>query len=592
MKKLESNELRKLFLTFFESKDHEIIKSSSLIPENDPTVLFTTAGMHPLVPYLMGESHPYGNKLCNVQKCIRTSDIDEVGDETHLTFFEMLGNWSLGDYFKKESIQYSHKFLTNKKYLNIPIERLYFTCFSGDEELPKDTESYNAWIDLGIDPEKIIYLGRKDNFWILGSGVGPCGPDTEIFFDTLKEKCSDDCKPGCSCNKYVEIWNNVFMEYFMSADKNLTKLKQQNVDTGMGLERTIAVLNNLDSVYETDLFSNLKNEISNLTNIKYEENLKDYRIIMDHIRSSVFILGDNLKIAPSNVGQGYVLRRLIRRTIRSMRKLNIEYINIVKLAEVVINDYYKIYDELLKNKEFILNELLEEGKKFNNTLKSGEKLFKKIIKSLDNKIIPGNEAFKLFDTFGFPIEITVELAKEHNLEVDIEGFHESFKLHREKSKTTEKGTVKGGLADDSEITIKYHTLTHILLKSLQEMFGEDVIQRGANINSDRVRFDFSLDRKMTEEEITKIENRVNEIISLNLDVNFTEMTLDDAKKINAQGIFDDKYDDLVKVYTIGDFSTEICGGPHVKNTKEIGQFKIIKEESVGRGVRRIRGIIK
>ncbi len=592
MKNLTSHDLRKKFLDYFESLNHKIIKSSSLIPENDPTVLFTTAGMHPLVPFLMGENHPYGKRLCSIQKCIRTSDIDVIGDETHLTFFEMLGNWSLGDYFKKESLKYSLDFLTNEKHLNINLNKLYFTCFEGDETLPKDEESYNVLINLGIDKSHIFYLGKEDNFWILGSGVGPCGPDTEIFFDTDKDKCGLNCKPGCGCGKYVEIWNNVFMEFLMDENNNLSKLPQQNVDTGMGLERTIAVLNNSDSVYETDLFSNIKNEISNLTSEKYENNLKDYRIIMDHVRSSVFILGDENSTLPSNIGAGYVLRRLIRRAIRSMIKLNIEFNHIEKLALIIIDDYAKYYPELNENKDLIINELSNEAQKFNNTLKGGEKLFRKIVKNTEGKIISGTDAFKLFDTFGFPIEMTEELAKEMCLSVDIDGFNKSFELHQERSKTLSKGSAKGGLADSSQQTIRYHTLAHILLQTLKEEFGEDVNQKGSNINSERIRFDFNLDHKMTDEEKEKVEKRVNEIIKKNLDVTVNEMSLDKAKAINATGIFTNKYDDIVKVYQIGDFSKEICGGPHVKNTSEIGEFKIIKEESVAAGIRRIRGVLE
>ena len=588
MKKYNSRNLRQLYFDFFIEKNHKLIPSASLIPENDPTVLFTTAGMHPLVPYLLGEHHPSGNRLVNVQKCIRTSDIDEVGDTTHLTFFEMLGNWSLGDYFKKESLEYSYEFLNSPKWLDIPKDKLYFTCFEGDEFIPKDEESYNALINIGIDPSHIFFLGKEDNFWILGSGIGPCGPDCEIFYDTGLEKCSDKCIPSCNCGKYVEIWNNVFMEYHSHEDKSLTKLKQQNVDTGMGLERTLAVLNNEKSPYETDLFLNLKNKIVELSNKDYNSNIKDMRIIMDHIRSSVFILGDDLKIVPSNIERGYVLRRLIRRTIRSLIKLELNYDALNVLALVVINDYKDIYEELDRNKEFILAELEKEGKKFSNTLRSGERLFYKTIRRLEGNVLSGEDAFKLFDTFGFPLEMTIELASENNLTVDVEGFHQKFKEHQEKSKTLEKGQIKGGLADESYETVKYHTAAHILLETLKQVFGEQVEQRGSNISAERLRFDFNLDFKMSDEEKQLVENKVNEVIKRKLDVTVSEMTLEEAKDMGAHGTFDNKYGNLVKVYQVGNYSKEICGGPHVKNTNELGTFKIIKEESISAGTRRIR----
>lgn len=588
MKKYNSRNLRQLYFDFFIEKNHKLIPSASLIPENDPTVLFTTAGMHPLVPYLLGEHHPSGNRLVNVQKCIRTNDIDEVGDTTHLTFFEMLGNWSLGDYFKKESLEYSYEFLNSPKWLDIPKDKLYFTCFEGDEFIPKDEESYNALINIGIDPSHIFFLGKEDNFWILGSGIGPCGPDCEIFYDTGLEKCSDKCIPSCNCGKYVEIWNNVFMEYHSHEDKSLTKLKQQNVDTGMGLERTLAVLNNEESPYETDLFLNLKNKIVELSNKDYDSNIKEMRIIMDHIRSSVFILGDDLKIVPSNIERGYVLRRLIRRTIRSLIKLELNYDALNVLALVVINDYKDIYEELDRNKEFILAELEKEGKKFSNTLRSGERLFYKTIRRLEGNVLSGEDAFKLFDTFGFPLEMTIELASENNLTVDVEGFHQKFKEHQEKSKTLEKGQIKGGLADESYETVKYHTAAHILLETLKQVFGEQVEQRGSNISAERLRFDFNLDFKMSDEEKQLVENKVNEVIKRNLDVTVSEMTLEEAKDMGAHGTFDNKYGNLVKVYQVGNYSKEICGGPHVKNTNELGTFKIIKEESISAGTRRIR----
>lgn len=588
--KISSKELRNLYLNFFKEKNHEIIPSSSIVPENDPTVLFTTAGMHPLVPYLLGETHPNGKRLTDVQKCIRTSDIEEVGDSSHLTFFEMLGNWSLGDYFKKESISYSYEFLT--EVLKIPRDKLYFTVFEGDEIAPRDLESYEAWKSVGVDEDHIFFLGKEDNFWILGSGIGPCGPDTEIFYDTGKEKCSKDCNPSCDCGKYLEIWNNVFMEFYKDEQGNLTKLKHHNVDTGMGLERIICVLNGYDSVYDSDLFINLKLKLEEISNLKYIDNLRSFRIIMDHIRTSTFILGDYHKITPSNVGAGYVLRRLIRIMIRHLKKLNVNEFVLNELANVVINDYKDIYKELEDNKDFIFSELEKEYNKFTNTLKDGEKLFYKMIRHLDGNTISGKDAFKLFDTFGFPIEMTKELAGENNLIVDTDGFYEKFKEHQEKSKTISSGSFKGGLADNSIESIKYHTLAHLLLATLKEVISPDVIQRGCNITPERIRFDFNCDHKLTEEEKDKIEKRVNEMIKTNTDVIMEEMPYEEAKKRGVHGTFEDKYQSIVKVYTIGDLSSEICGGPHVKNTSELGTFKIIKEESSSSGVRRIKGILE
>ena len=588
--KISSKELRNLYLNFFKEKNHEIIPSSSIVPENDPTVLFTTAGMHPLVPYLLGETHPNGKRLTDVQKCIRTSDIEEVGDSSHLTFFEMLGNWSLGDYFKKESISYSYEFLT--EVLKIPRDKLYFTVFEGDEIAPRDLESYEAWKSVGVDEDHILFLGKEDNFWILGSGIGPCGPDTEIFYDTGKEKCSKDCNPSCDCGKYLEIWNNVFMEFYKDEQGNLTKLKHHNVDTGMGLERIICVLNGYDSVYDSDLFINLKLKLEEISNLKYIDNLRSFRIIMDHIRTSTFILGDYHKITPSNVGAGYVLRRLIRIMIRHLKKLNVNEFVLNELANVVINDYKDIYKELEDNKDFIFSELEKEYNKFTKTLKDGEKLFYKMIRNLDGNTISGKDAFKLFDTFGFPIEMTKELASENNLIVDTDGFYEKFKEHQEKSKTISSGSFKGGLADNSIESTKYHTLAHLLLATLKEVISPDVIQRGCNITPERIRFDFNCDHKLTEEEKDKIEKRVNEMIKTNTDVIMEEMPYEEAKKRGVHGTFEDKYQSIVKVYTIGDLSSEICGGPHVKNTSELGTFKIIKEESSSSGVRRIKGILE
>jgi len=592
MEKVTARELREKYLKFFESKNHKIIKSASLVPENDPTVLFTMAGMHPLVPYLLGESHPSGKRLTDVQKCIRTGDIDEVGDNSHLTFFEMLGNWSLGDYFKEDAIKYSYEFLTSENYLNIPKDRLYFSVFNGDETAPRDTESYEIWRSLGVDEDHIFYLPKENNFWILGSGIGPCGPDTEMFYDTGKEKCSENCNPACDCGKYLEIWNDVFMEFSKDENGNLNKLVQKNVDTGMGLERTITVLNGYESVYDSSIFTNIKKRLEELSNLRYQDNKKNFRIIMDHLRTSTFILADDHGITPSNIGAGYVLRRLLRRAIRHLKKLNINEYVLNELVDFYIDEYKDVYEELERNKEVIYSELEKEYKKFNNTLKDGERLFYKVIRKLEGNKISGVDAFKLFDTFGFPLEMTQELAKENNLVVDVEEFNKCFKEHQEKSRTIDAGSFKGGLADSGEESTKYHTCAHLLLATLQEIYGKDIVQKGCNITSERIRFDFNLDHKLSDEEKQKIENRVNEMINSNTDVTCEEMPYEKAKENGAHGTFADKYGEIVKVYTIGELSKEICGGPHVTNTSELGKFRITKEESSSAGVRRIKAVLE
>lgn len=591
MRKLTSKDLRELYQKFFEDHGHKRIASASLIPENDPTVLFTTAGMHPLVPYLLGEEHPEGKRLTDSQKCIRTGDIDDVGDNSHLTFFEMLGNWSLGDYFKKEAIAMSYEFLTSEKYLGIDKDKLYFTCFAGDETAPKDEESFNAWVNAGVDPSHIFFLPKENNFWILGSGVGPCGPDSEMFYDTGKEKCCEDCNPSCSCGKYLEIWNDVFMEYYKGEDGSLKKLDNQNVDTGMGLERVVCVLNGLESVYDSDIFANIKTKLEEISNKKYEDNKRSFRIIMDHVRAASFILGDDHGIVPSNVGAGYVLRRLLRRMIREARKLEIS-VSLIEVAKVVINDYCEVYPELKRNEKFILDEISKEENKFSKTLKDGERLFYKTIKHLEGNVISGSDAFKLFDTFGFPLEMTMELASENNLSVDVDGFNAKFKEHQDKSRTIDAGSFKGGLADSSYESTKYHTLCHLLLATLREIYGTDVIQKGSNITPERLRFDFNLDHKLTDEEKKRVEDRVNEMIQSATDVTWENIPYEEAKKQGAHGTFDNKYGEMVKVYTIGNLSKEICGGPHVKNTSELGKFRIAKEESSSAGIRRIKGILE
>ncbi len=591
MKELKRKELINMYFKFFESKGHKVISNASIIPENDPTVLFTTAGMHPLVPYLLGERHPEGKRLVNVQRCLRTVDIDNVGDESHLTFFEMLGNWSLGDYFKEDAIKWSYEFLTSKDYLGIPKEKLSFSVFEGDENAPKDIESFNVWKSCGVSEENIFFLPKENNWWELGSGSGPCGPDTEMFYRTGKCKCNKGCTPTCDCGEFLEIWNDVFLEY-ENKDGKYSKLQQKNVDTGMGLERVLTVFNGKESVYDTELFYNTKKRLEELTNLKYEDNLKPFRIIMDHLRTSVFVLGDDKHLTPSNTGAGYILRRLIRRMIRYIKNLNVTDSILKELAIVIINDYKEDYKELERNKDFIIDELLKEEVKFNKTIKDGFKMFEKVTKNISNNKLDGENAFKLFDTFGFPLEFTIELAKEKGIEVDTEGFDNKFKEHQEKSRTASQGEFKGGLADTSYESTKYHTLAHILLACLKEMYGDTVIQKGANITPERLRFDFSLDRKMTEEEQLELTTKVNSYIKQNLDVIKEEMTYEEAKNQGAVGIFTDKYGSKVFVYSIGSISKEICGGPHIKNTSELGNFKIQKEESSSAGVRRLKVILE
>jgi len=565
-----------LYIGFFKSKAHKEIPNASLIPENDPTVLFTTAGMHPLVPFLLGQPHPLGKRLCNVQKCIRTGDIDKVGDEFHLTFFEMLGNWSLGDYFKKDAIKYSLEFLT--KVLKIPKEKLSITCFSGDKDAPKDTESARIWLSLGIKKEKIKFLGKEDNWWGPAGNTGPCGPDTEMFVN--------DC----------EIWNDVFMQYNKTLDGKYEPLKQKNVDTGMGVERTLAILNGLKSVYETSCFLPIIKEIEKISGKKYGKNKEEtraMRIIADHIKASIFILAE--KIQPSNVEQGYVLRRLIRRAIRFGNQLGIKNNFTKKLAEVVIN----LYDSphLKANKQFILNEIEKEEARFRQGLASGLKNFNLIVQNTKGKTISGKEAFLLYQSYGFPLEITQELAKEKGMKVDTASYEIELRKHQELSRTATEGRFKSGLADKSQETTKLHTATHLLNQALRVVLKkQDIYQKGSNITSERLRFDFNFDRKLNEEEIKKVEELVNKKIKECLPVKRGEMSVEQAKKIGAQGVFEHKYGEKVFVFIIGEkgkeFSKEICAGPHVKNTSELGHFRIIKEESIAAGVRRIRAVLE
>ena len=593
---MKSYELREKFLSFFKEKGHAVIPSASVIPENDPTVLFTTAGMHPLVPYLLGAKHPEGKRLANVQKCIRTGDIDEVGDTTHCTFFEMLGNWSLGDYFKKEAIAWSWEFLTSEKWLNIPKEKIFITVFAGDDDAPRDMDSYNYWLSHGVDESHIFFLSKKHNWWGPAGTTGPCGPDTEMFYDTGKEKCGPDCSPACSCGKYVEIWNDVFMEYNKTAGGKYEPLSQKNVDTGMGLERTITVLQGVESVYDTDVYQGIMNRIKQLADKEYgesEEITRAYRIVADHIRTSVFILGDQKGVTPSNVDQGYVLRRLIRRAIRFGLKIGIPEGSMPEIAEAVIDQYKDIYPELDENKKFVVDELHLEEKRFQRTINQGLKEFSKLIRKLGNdvKVIDGASAFRQYDTFGFPLEFTQELAAENGFTVDVEGFEKSFRRHQEISQAGAAQRFKGGLADHTEETTKLHTATHLLQAALRKVLGDEVMQRGSNITKERLRFDFSFSRKLTKEELEEVERLVNEYIEQDLEVVCEEMPLEKAKASGALGLFDSKYGNMVKVYSIGDVSMELCGGPHVKRTGELGRFKIKKEESSSAGVRRIRAVL-
>ena len=593
MKSLTTTELRKLFLEFFRSKGHTVIPSASLIPENDPTVLFTTAGMHPLVPYLMGAAHPAGKRLTDVQKCVRTGDIDSVGDASHLTFFEMLGNWSLGDYFKKESIAWSWELLTDEKWLGIDKDRLYFTCFEGNENAPRDTYSHDRWVEMGVDPSHIFYLGAKHNWWIPGTS-GPCGPDTEIFFDTGKEKCCESCDPSCSCGKYLEIWNNVFMEYFQPVNEPLRPLEKKNVDTGMGLERTIATLQGAESVSDTDAFVNILAKISELSGKNYKDNadtVKAFRIIADHIRTATFLLGDPRGVTPSNVDQGYILRRLIRRALRYAMQLGMGENSLGRIAEVVIADYGDVYPELKENAKHIVMELDAEEARFQRTLVNGMREFERIKGKFENGVIDGKNAFRLFDTFGFPIEFTEEMAKENGLTVDTEGFKAAFEEHQQKSKAGAEQKFKGGLAEATDETAKLHTATHLLQAALRKVLDESVSQKGSNITAERLRFDFSFPRKVTPEELKQVEELVQQAIDAHVDITCEEMTVPEARAKGAIGLFGDKYGEKVKVYTMGEFSCEICGGPHAANTGDLGTFKIKKEEASSAGVRRIKAVL-
>ena len=589
---MKAIEIRNKYLDFFKRHGHAVIPSAPLIPENDPSVLFTTAGMQPLVPYLLGEKHPEGTRLTDFQKCLRTNDIDEVGDNRHLTYFEMLGNWSLGDYFKEESIAMSFEFLT--KELGIPVEKLSVTCFAGDEDCQRDEVTASCWKKAGIPEDRIYYFGKDDNWWIAGE-EGPCGPDTEMFYDTGKPKCSENCNPSCGCGKYVEIWNNVFMEFFKTKDGKYTKLKQHNVDTGLGLERMTMLLQGKETPFDTELFKPVMDKLQELAG--ENDSIESRRIVAEHLRASMMIIQDGG--LPSNVDRGYILRRLIRRMVRHLRKLQINLNELGELIDLNIETLKEMYPELHQNSNKIKSIIIEEKDKFEKTLERGEREFNKIVNRMKNEgkhTISGQDLFTLYETYGFPPEVTQDLAREAGLKVDTTEFDKLFKEHQEKSRMGSEQKFKGGLAGTGEQEVRYHTATHLLNAALKVILGKDVHQKGSNITPERMRFDFSCDHKLTDDEKKKVEDLVNEWISRGLDVKCEEMKKDDAIKSGAECMFIEKYPDIVTVYSIGNengvVSKELCGGPHVKNTSELGYFKIKKEEASSAGVRRIKAILE
>jgi alanyl-tRNA synthetase len=600
---MTASELRSKYIEFFVSQGHVQIQGKSLIPENDPTVLFTTAGMHPLVPYLLGEDHPAGKRLVDYQKCIRTGDIDSVGDPSHLTFFEMLGNWSLGDYFKDGAIRMSFEFLTSPRWLGIPMEKLGVTVFQGDEGVPRDEESAAVWKALGIPENRIAYLPREDNWWGPAGSTGPCGPDSEMFYYVGDQPCGPDCKPGCACGKWLEIWNDVFMQYNKTAEGAYEALARTCVDTGMGIERTVTILNGKSSVYDTEIFAPIRGAVEEAAAYTYGaegEKDKSVRIICDHVRSAVFILGDPKAVSPSNLGAGYVLRRLIRRAVRHGRKLGVEGRWLSTVAQAVVEKFKGPYPELAENRALILEELDKEEGKFLETLQKGEHEFEKLLPNLlkdPRKIMSGRLAFKLYDTYGFPIELTEELAAEGGMTVNRAEFDEAFKKHQELSRAGSEQVFKGGLVDQGEIATKYHTATHLLHQALRQVLGDHVAQKGSNITADRMRFDFSHHSPLTGEEVKKVQEIVNEQIRKDLPVSMEIMSLEAAKTAGAIALFGEKYETQVKVYTVGNpagdfFSKEVCGGPHVERTGTLGKFVIQKEQSSSAGVRRIRAVLE
>jgi len=580
---MKPTELKKKYIEFFKKKGHKEVVNFSLIPENDPTVLFTTAGMHPLTPYLLGQNHPLGKRLVNIQKCLRTGDIESVGDDFHLTFFEMLGNWSLGDYWKKDSIQFSFEFLTNKKWLGFPINKLAISIFN------KDKESFDEWYKLGIPKERLVYLGKKDNWWGPVGKTGPCGPDTEIFYWVGEKKAPKKFDP--KDERWIEVWNNVFMQYNKNSDGKLTELKQKNVDTGFGFDRIFTILEGKKSIYETSLFSPVVDMVKDLAKLKKLNKKQEVlvRKIVDHLKASVFILGDENEIVPSNTEAGYVLRRLIRTSMRYGRLLGLEGTFSEGVAELIIELYREDYPLLDKKREFILKELVKEELKFASSLENGLKNFERLVK---DKKLSGKNTFLLFQSFGFPLEMTIDLAKEAKVSVDVKGFERELKKHRKLSQTATKGKFGSGLSDHSVEVTKLHTASHLLLAALRKIFGKDIYQKGSNINKERLRFDFNFDRKLHSEEISKIEKIVNQKIKERIPVVKSVMSFEEAKKRGATGVFESKYGKKVNVYSIRNFSREICSGPHVKNTKELGKFKIIKEQSSSAGVRRIKAVLE
>ncbi len=598
MKKFTSESLRTLYLKFFESKGHKIIPSASLIPENDPTVLFTTAGMHPLVPYLLGEKHPAGNRLCDVQKCVRTGDIDEVGDSSHCTFFEMLGNWSLGDYFKNEMIPWSFEFLTSPEYLGIPVEDIAVTCFAGDDDCSKDGESAALWEKCGILPRNIYFLPKSGNWWGPAGTTGPCGPDTEMHIirnhkeaDKLGAYDFDNAPAGT----FLEVWNDVFMQYNKNAEGKYEPLKQKNVDTGMGLERTLCILNGKASVYETDIFENAIAEIERLTGCRYgesEEVTKAFRVVLDHVRTATFMLGDTKGIVPSNTDQGYILRRIIRRAVRFGRNIGLPQGALNNVSKTIIAKYADVYPELAVNSARVYEELEKEENKFSKTLQQGLREFEKATACIAaGGVIDGVTAFHLYDTYGFPVEITCEMAREKGLNVDVGGYEAAYAEHQEKSRAGSEAKFACGLADHKEETTRLHTATHLLHAALKKVCSPDIQQKGSNITEERLRFDFNFSRKLTPEEVAEVENLVNAQIKADVPVVMREMSLEQAREEGFTGLFESKYGETVKTYSIGGFSKEICGGPHASRTGELGTFKIAKQENVSAGVKRIKAVL-
>ena len=599
MKEITTKQMKDLFIQFYTKKGHAQIASSSVVPENDASVLFTTAGMQPLVPYLLGETHPAGTRLVDYQACIRTNDIESVGDASHLTFFEMLGRWSLGDYDKTEAIKMSFEFLTSKDYLNIPIEKLAVSVFAGDKDAPKDEVAYHTWLACGMPKEQIFFLPKENNWWQLGE-VGPCGPDSEFFFVSDKDSSDHKCSPACDCGKYLEIGNDVFMSFYRDENGKLTELKNKNIDTGMGLERNALVFNGYSSVYETDAFRPAIAIIEQLSDKKYgdsEKVTKAIRIIADHIRTSTMILGDPTTTRPSNIGRGYVLRRLLRRSVRYALELGFENLeDLEKVAQVYVEQLGEYYPSLMQKKDFILNQIKKEVQKFQKTITAGLKEAEKVLDKLQGKVLDGQTAFRLYDTFGFPIELTQEFAKEHGVEVDMEGYEKAYAHHQDLSRGNSKQVFKSGLAGTGGVYNKYHTATHLLHAVLRRKFGESVHQAGSAITDEKMRFDFTFDRKLTPEEVQEVQDEVNDLIKQDLPVTRLELSKEQAREIGAFGIFDDKYGDVVSVYLIGEkgkeVSKEFCTGPHVEHTAEIGHFVITKETSSSAGVRRIKAIVE